>query len=228
MSLKAEIVKTALTVAISWEFPEAVVMPVIAGGAMDYFADVYDDSEDKKKQAASEKIDKAYSEIFSKKYFEEQGLDSEKIPYYEAQIKDILQYTPLDLELLSSYKNNTTGLCRFLMEKFRDESLVGYLDDEKAITHILSSILPRMIRIISYDQDMVFDFILQLAHRIGTAEKKIEGLQRLLTEFDRTKQQEHPVFISDLPFSPSEHFIGRENELENVYGIIGSDRKSVV
>ena len=117
MSLKAEIVKTALTVAISWEFPEAVVMPVIAGGAMDYFADVYDDSEDKKKQAASEKIDKAYSEIFSKKYFEEQGLDSEKIPYYEAQIKDILQYTPLDLELLSSYKNNTTGLCRFLMEK---------------------------------------------------------------------------------------------------------------
>ena len=51
MSLKAEIVKTALTVAISWEFPEAVVMPVIAGGAMDYFADVYDDSEDKKKQA---------------------------------------------------------------------------------------------------------------------------------------------------------------------------------
>ena len=62
MSLKAEIVKTALTVAISWEFPEAVVMPVIAGGAMDYFADVYDDSEDKKKQAASEKIDKAYLE----------------------------------------------------------------------------------------------------------------------------------------------------------------------
>ena len=117
----------------------------------------------------------------------------------------------------ATYKSNTTGLCRFLTEKFRDESLEGYLDDEKAITHILSSILPRMIRIISYDQDMVFDFILQLAHRIGTAEKKIEELQRLLTEFDRTKQQEHPVFISDLPFSPSEHFIGRENELENVW-----------
>ncbi len=224
MSLKTEIVKTALTMAISWEFPEAVVMPVIAGGAMDYYADVYDDSEDKKKQAASEKIDKAYSEIFSKKYFEEQGLNSEKIPYYEAQIKDILQHTPLDLELLSSFKNNTTGLCRFLTEKFHDESLAGYLDDEKAITHILSSILPRMIRIISYDQDMVFDFILQLVHRIGTTEKKLEELQRLLTEFDRTKQQEHPVFISDLPFSPSEHFIGREDEMENVYGIIGSSQ----
>lgn len=38
MSLKTEIVKTALTVAISWGFPEAVVMPIIAGGAMDYFA----------------------------------------------------------------------------------------------------------------------------------------------------------------------------------------------
>lgn len=59
-----------------------------------------------------------------------------------------------------------------MTEKFRDESLAGYLEDEKAIIHILSGILPRMVRIISYDQDMVFDFILQLAHRIGTAEKK--------------------------------------------------------
>lgn len=222
MSLKTEIVKTALTVAISWEFPEAVVMPIIAGGAMDYFADVYDDSVDKKKQVTSEKIDKAYSEILSKKYFEEQGLDYGKISYYEAQIKDILQHTPLDLELLSSYKNNTTGLCRYLTEKFRDEFLAGYLDDEKAIIHILTGILPRVVRIMSYDREMVFDFILQLAHSIGTAEKKIEELQKLLIESGRAKQQEHPVFISDLPFSPCEHFLGREDELDNVYEIISS------
>lgn len=222
MSLKTEIVKAALNVAISWKFPEAVVMTIIAGGAMDYFADVYDDSEYKKNQVTSEKIDKTFSEIFSKKYFKEQGLDCEKISYYETQIKDILQHTPLDLGALSSYRNNITGLCCFLTEKFRNESLHGYLEDEKAIIRIFASILLRMIRIISSDQEMVFDFILQLAHRIGTAEKKIEELQKCFIEFGQSKQQEYPVFISDLPFSSSEHFIGREDELGRIYEIISS------
>lgn len=222
MSLKIEIVKAALTVAISLKFPEAIVMPIIAGGAMDYFADIYNDSEDKKNLVTSAKIDKTYSEIFSKKYFKKHGLDCEKISYYETKIKDILQHTPLDLVSLSSYKNNTTGLCRFLTEKFCNESLHGYLEDEKEIIQIFVYILPRMIRIISSDQEMIFDFILQLAYRIGVAEKKIAELQQLFIELERSKQQEYPAFISDLPFSSSVHFIGRKDELENVYEIIRS------
>lgn len=222
MSLKTEIVKAALTVVISLKFPEAVVMPIIAGGAMDYFADIYDESEDKKNRITSEKINKIYSEIFSKKYFEKQGLDCEKISYYETQIKDILQYTPLNLVSLSSYINNITGLCRFLTEKFRNESLHGYMEDEKEIIIIFVNILSRMIRIISSDQKMIFDFIVQLAYRIGIAEKKIAELQQVIKEFDQLKLQEYPVFISDLPFSSSVHFIGRENELENVYESIRS------
>lgn len=197
-------------------------MPIIATGAMDYFAAVYDDLEDKNNQVISEKIDKMYSEIFSKKYFEKQGLDCKKIPYYETQITDILRHTTLDLETLSSYKNNATGLCYFLTEKFRDEYLHGYLEDEKTIIRIFVSILPKIIRIISSDQEIAFDFLLQLTHRIGAAEKNIEELQKMIIEFRKGNQKEYPVFISDLPFSSSLHFIGRKNELENVYEILTS------
>lgn len=222
MSLKTELVKTAFSIAISLKFPEAVVLPIVAGGAMDYFADIYDDSSDKKKQVTHAKIEKTYTYVFSEQYFERQGLDCKRIPYYETQIEDILQYTSLDLEVLSAYRNNTTGLCHFLTEKYRDECLDGYLEGEEEIVRIFASLLPMLIRILSSDQEMIFDFVLQLSCRMEDAEKKILELQQVFDEFAGIKEPEYPVFISDLPFSPSDYFIGRKDELEDVYEMISS------
>lgn len=221
MSQKLPLIKTAINIAIVSAFPEAEVLQEAACGMLDLLADSYEDRYKKKNNGIVDKLQKVYEKSFTEEFLRKNGIDFNKAQYYKCQIFDILSYTEVTVSLLANCNNSTTELCNYLVSTYRDKCLKGVLEDESGIRRLLVQIIQKMVDIICSDLQFLSDGILELYSRMNKNEREIRELKEYL-QYPR-RMQEMPMFLSNPPFAPTEHFVGRETLIDKVLDEIKED-----
>jgi len=135
-----------------------------------------------------------------------------KCDYIQSETKQLLANISITPKRIACCKGDMNLLSNELVAYYQAECVHYPVEDSQYIICVLNSLLPKLVKLLPQNPGYIFQGLLELYDISDDLRQHIKELE---SQIMQTKHSQHPVFLSDRPFDLSEHFLGREQIVQD-------------